>query len=214
MPGTNELELQKHNKHNTAEVSEGTNETALDAAKSGSFGATNESQLRDIKPLMNMNIEYRSMRPYFVPVFILAVLAYAVWKYLNCKEPEMEAIKEVIPPPPPPYDTAVSDLEKLYRSGLLEKSEFKLWYMGISKILRNYIGAILNFNCIDLDISEILPALKKAEIKSSYYLEIEDILGECDLVKFAKYSPDKSMALEIYKKVFDFIKKNGNNNLK
>ena len=212
MPGTNENELRQVN---TAAG----NETSENAAISGSsvkkFDATSETQLRDIKPLMNMNIEYKSAWPYIAASLFAAALIYIIWRQLAKKAPEDKPVfEEIKPPAPPPFDIAVSELERLEQSGLLEKGEIKLWYMGISRIFRIYIGGLLEFNCVDLDISEIMPVLRKASVRSSYCLEIEDILNECDLVKFARYAPDKNMALEIYKKVFEFVKKNGNNNLK
>jgi hypothetical protein len=103
----------------------------------------------------------------------------------------------------PAHELAYRQLRKLVAKNLIEKGETKLFYYGISDIMRRYIENRFDLNASEETTEEFLASLSgwsgfSAEQKRLLKLFLE----HCDLVKFANHTPSK----DDIQKTFDSLK--------
>lgn len=99
--------------------------------------------------------------------------------------------KHVPPPPPPrhPYYIAREALDALSSGDLLSRGLTKDYYDAISDVIRRYLGGVRAFDAIEMTTDELLTHLRKSPLPGVTFVEVERLLRECDLVKFARYVP-------------------------
>ncbi|MBI5478485.1 MAG: hypothetical protein HY906_06490, partial [Deltaproteobacteria bacterium] len=101
--------------------------------------------------------------------------------------------RRAVPPPPPrpAHEIALERLDALRGTDLLQRQEFKEFYLRLSEILREYLGRRYGFPALDLTTTEILEALgPRAELaRRDGGPDLGAWLFSSDLVKFAKYTP-------------------------
>jgi hypothetical protein len=135
-----------------------------------------------------------------------AILAYLVRKW-------MQRPKPVVPPPPPrpPWEIALERLDEVRHAGLLDAARFQEYFDRVNDAVRAYLGARYGFDGLESTTDEILQGLRRATVDgvspppsdlgshradASWALAndvvipaVVQFLGECDLVKFAKFTP-------------------------
>ncbi len=89
----------------------------------------------------------------------------------------------------PPWEIAMEKLRGIDRSKLVEKGLVKEHYDGVSDAIREYLGALGGFEGLESTTDEVLAGLRATAPRGVDMLTVEHFFGECDLVKFAKYSP-------------------------
>jgi hypothetical protein len=93
------------------------------------------------------------------------------------------------PPPRPAHEIAYERLAAIEAMGLVEAGDFKQLALLVSEVVREFLGARLGFAGVDLTTYEVLRAIEGKEIGRLTPVELDDYLGLCDLVKFAKLVP-------------------------
>jgi len=94
-------------------------------------------------------------------------------------------------PPRPAHEIAYAELERLLAAGLLERGEIKRFHIELAEIARRYLGARYGIDTFERTTYEILEALRVTRLPLAVTTMTADLLGTCDLVKFAKYLPDQ-----------------------
>jgi hypothetical protein len=100
-----------------------------------------------------------------------------------------------LPPPPPPRPPAEVALEKLrglrgqLTSALAEGNQARV-VDGASDALREYLGHRFDFNGLESTTDEVIGRLRHQRMAGVSLAEVTTLLGDCDLVKFAKAVPD------------------------
>ena len=117
--------------------------------------------------------------------------------------------KSLIPhrekPKLPPHEVALRELELLLQKQLLEKGEAKKFHIRISEIIRRYIEGRYFIVAIEMTTSQLIDAMRDAEIEDDYIQLVEDFLLQCDLVKFAKYIPTSGENQQTIDQAFEFV---------
>jgi hypothetical protein len=113
---------------------------------------------------------------------VLGIAGYRWWRRWK------EAHKPP-PPPRPPIEIALERLLKLEQMNLDPAVSYKEIALEVSDIVREFLGATYGFPGTDLTTYEVMQALKGKSLGKVTPLELEDFLGICDLIKFAKYLP-------------------------
>lgn len=101
------------------------------------------------------------------------------------------------PPPPPPtpsWKLAIEALNKARRDYLAGAIDTKLYYDRISDAVRAHLGDRYGFDGLESTTDEILSRLRRLPTPSFPLADVEKLLGECDLVKFANYRPETDEA--------------------
>lgn len=112
------------------------------------------------------------------------------------------------PPPRPPWEVALEKLALLRASSLLDEGRHAEFIDQVSDAVRSYLGARFGFDGLESTTDEILVALRVsavgfvwtrpagAEVAPAALFaagismeDVQDFLGQCDLVKFAGMRP-------------------------
>lgn len=105
-----------------------------------------------------------------------------------------------VPPPPPPrpaWETALAALDELRRSRLIEDGKLVEHVDRVSDIVRNYLGDRYGFDGLEATSPEVRREVRRIVPPPPVLPEIDRLLDEADLVKFARAlpAPDDCRAL-------------------
>ena len=89
----------------------------------------------------------------------------------------------------PPHERARTRLARLAASDLLDTAAFAAYYTELSETLREYLGGRYRFDSMDLTTTELTQRLKRVRLEGLILEEVMVMLGDFDLVKFAKVEP-------------------------
>ncbi len=115
--------------------------------------------------------------------------------------------KAVVVPEIPPYEQASAALDGLLQENLLFKGETKRYYTGLSDILRRYIERRFSLAAPRQTTQEFIGGLVKGacEALAQHTHFLKTFLLTCDMVKFAKESPQTDEGETAAKACRDFL---------
>ena len=103
----------------------------------------------------------------------------------------------------PPWITALEELDRIRRSSLLEEGKRGEHFDRVSDAVRVYLGARYGFemvgegyNGLETTTGEMLDLLRRVRPPIAELPRIKDFLDDCDLVKFARFTPTEEHCLE------------------
>ncbi len=170
------------------------------------FGNVSHPAPRDVSPPAEVRFGATTLRTAALAldgVFAVALttlLAAGWWK----RRP-----RAVVPPPPPrhPYLVAREALDALAHGDLLTRGHTKDYYDAISDVMRRYFGGMRGFDAIEMTSGEVLAQIRKSPLPGVTFVEVERLLAECDLVKFAGYVPSHEEADEILRAAASIVER-------
>jgi hypothetical protein len=152
---------------------------------------TLKQKMYDIKDIVKVD---EPSGNWWIYVFILlaiagiGVLIYKLIKKSQIKKSEFEIFKT-------PIEKATTLLQQLENKELWQKGEIKNYYSELTDIARNYIEEAIKIPAMESTTSELITALRLAAVKKNMSLtretveNLERVLMQADLVKFAKEKP-------------------------
>ena len=157
-----------------------------------------EEGLRDIRPPVAV--------PGGVPLWVVIVFGVVVLAGLFALFYwwRMRQVQPYEPAAPPPVDYR-RELSRISAMGLPEKGEFKHFYSLISELLRRYIEEKIGVDAMEQTTAELSQALHRNKIGRQIAAAAEELLGEADLVKFARFTPDLERALQAPQKALEIV---------
>ncbi len=103
------------------------------------------------------------------------------------------------PPPKRPHEIALEALEALRQQGWPTQGWHEAYYLTLSGIVRRYVEGRFGLRAPEMTTEEFLQAASQS---GGLVLEqrqlLQDFLGHCDLVKFARYQPSTQEAGEAF----------------
>ncbi|MCX5903575.1 MAG: BatD family protein, partial [Proteobacteria bacterium] len=133
-------------------------------------------------------------------VLLLTAGGVFLFYYLGKKKNQLPA------PPDPAHIRAFEELEQLSREQLLERGIVREYYFRLSEIFRRYIERRFHIPAVERTTEEIMPdILNLQECGSALKAETREILRYADLVKFARFCPDRNTSDNDYRKVVRVI---------
>ncbi|HKQ70151.1 MAG TPA: hypothetical protein VJT73_12470 [Polyangiaceae bacterium] len=93
------------------------------------------------------------------------------------------------PPPRPPWEVAFEELFAVRHAGLVTQERFAEHYDRVSDAVRKYLGGRYGFDGLETTTREMTSILKRVEPPVAELVAILAFLDECDLVKFARFTP-------------------------
>lgn len=102
----------------------------------------------------------------------------------------------VVPPPRLPWLTALDELEAIRRSKLIAENRTAEYFDRVSNCVRKYLGARYGFDGLESTTDEMRAVLKRVRPQVPGLKRISSFLEECDLVKFARATPDGEACLD------------------
>ncbi len=133
--------------------------------------------------------------PIGLALALLGALSYRWW----ARRPK------IVPAAPrvPPWVAALAELERVRRSSLLEEGKRGEHFDRVSNAVRRYLGARYGFetvgqgsNGLETTTGEMLDLLKRVRPPINELPRIKDFLDDCDLVKFARFTPTEDHCLD------------------
>ncbi|QSW87126.1 hypothetical protein J0383_12550 [Flavobacterium endoglycinae] len=144
--------------------------------------------IKDITPAEDVTGDW--WQYVLVAIIILGIGGFVYWytKKHQKKKIEEEVYKT-------PIEKATSLLNNLEQKELVQKGEIKEYYSELTDIARNYIEEAIHIPAMESTTSELINAIKTASTKKKMVLtpetveNLERVLRQADLVKFAKSKP-------------------------
>ena len=125
----------------------------------------------------------------------LFVLGYFVYRRLRSDE------GLPIVDPRTPWEIAIDELDRIERLDLPEDGRFKEHYTLVADAMRIYVQAmylrdVSPVDAIDMTTDEIWTALRRSSLNYDDARQVNELLQEADIVKFAKFTPSVTQAYE------------------
>ena len=155
-------------------------------------GALGGQDLRDIKPPLEVP---QNLLPYFIGgTVILGFVATLVWYSLQKRRQPLPIPATDENDPPLAHEVAYEKLAAIEASDWLKHGDLETYHTQIAYVLRQYIDARYHIPALELTTTGLLQAMLRAEIATLYVERTQQLLANCDMVKFATYQPELSEA--------------------
>lgn len=152
---------------------------------------TLQQKMYDIKDITTVD---EGMGNWWIYVLIaLVIIAIGGFVYWYIKKHQKKKIEEEVYKTP--IEKATSLLNNLEQKELVQKGEIKEYYSELTDIARNYIEEAIHIPAMESTTSELIEAIRAASTKKKMTLtpetveNLERVLRQADLVKFAKSKP-------------------------
>jgi hypothetical protein len=117
--------------------------------------------------------------------------------------------KPLPPPPParPAWEIALTALTEIRYADLVRQGLFTLHLERVNHVLRQYLGGRYGFDGLESTTEEVLTALQASDLPSPLFSQVEHMLRESDLVKFAKLVPTETDCRTVLEDVEGIVRK-------
>lgn len=152
---------------------------------------TLKQKMYDIKPITEVSSSNSWIWKLLLVLLLLAGIAAFVYWFLKIRQ--KKKIEEEIYKTP--IEKATSLLNVLEKKELWQKGEIKAYYSELTNIARNYIEEAIEIPAMESTTSELIEGIRVASLKKKMALSqetienLEQVLKQADLVKFAKSKP-------------------------
>ncbi|AXB55676.1 hypothetical protein [Flavobacterium fluviale] len=126
-------------------------------------------------------------------LIVLVIIGIGAFVYWYVKKRQLKKIEEEVYKTP--IEKATSLLNNLEKKELVQKGEIKEYYSELTDIARNYIEEAIHIPAMESTTSELIQAIRAASTQKKMTLtpetveNLERVLRQADLVKFAKSKP-------------------------
>lgn len=164
---------------------------------------TLKQKMYDIKGITQVKSDYDWIWKLILILLLMAVIGAAVYWYV--KKHQKKKIEEEVYKTP--IEKATILLNSLEKKELWQHGEVKAYYSELTDIARNYIEEAIEIPAMESTTSELIEALRLASLKKKMALSqetienLEKVLKQADLVKFAKSKPMDYEITEDRKKI-------------
>ncbi len=144
--------------------------------------------IQDIKPIIREPIKLID----FWWVLPLAIVSALILRFVFRKK--KTEVEETTTGPAillTPFQRARAQLDTLNEQNYLQQGKFKEQVIGMSSIFRQFLEATYHFPAEESTNMEIRRGLQKSDVKAAWVAQIQELLGNWDLVKFAKAQTDR-----------------------
>ncbi len=155
-------------------------------------GAVDGQSLRDIKPPVEVS---QSLLPYFIGgVVILGFVVILTWYYIRKhRQVQLVPVTEV-DDAPLAHEVAYQKLAAIEAADWLSRGDMDTYHTQVAYVLREYIRARYRIPALELTTTALLRAMLRAQIDAPYVERVQQLLANCDKVKFATYQPELTEA--------------------
>lgn len=152
---------------------------------------TLKQKMYDIKDIVPAEDTMGNWWKYLLALIVLLGIGALVYWFI--KKRQKKAIEEEVYKTP--IEKATSLLNTLEKKELWQKGEVKAYYSELTDIARNYIEEAIEIPAMESTTSELIVGLRAASVKKKMTVSqetienLERVLKQADLVKFAKSKP-------------------------
>lgn len=170
-----------------------------------------DSAIADLKPPAGVPPDYRALVT-AAGILVLLLLGAAFMWWLHRR---YAARLAAVPAPDdpfhrtPPHEWVYAELQKLLERRLAEQGQEPLFFTEVARILKRYLGGRFRVELMERTTAEVPERLRQAGAPEEAIEAVRDLLGSCDMVKFAKELPrpdDCRTAIEAAYQIVDATK--------
>jgi hypothetical protein len=160
-----------------------------------------DTDLRELKPQATLSPP--SPLPWLLGRLLLATLIFfALWSsYRRWRSKQRAAVLDTRAA----YEIALDDLASIRDQELPAEGGFKRHYTLVTEILRRYLEQRYAISAMDQTSSQIKETLEGISIAPEHKSELMSMLGEADLVKFARVEPHIEVAEQFPERAGELI---------
>ena len=153
---------------------------------------TLKQKMYDIKDIAKVDSPIGSWWIYILILLAIGIAGYFIYQFIKKRQNQPKAEVIVFKSP---IEKATTLLQQLETKELWQKGEIKHYYSELTDIARNYIEEEINIPAMESTTSELIDELRKAAKQKKLKLSnetvenLEKVLKQADLVKFAKVKP-------------------------
>ena len=147
-----------------------------------------DKKLREVRPARVPP----SWLKWFFWLFLLMALIYLIY-YWRRKSYTQRLIVRIQEDNRPNDEIALSKIDALLNSGLWERKAYKLFYITLCDILREYLWRQFQTDTSADTSAELLRRVRHIPAMQPLLMPLKDFLNSGDLVKFAKAEPEESI---------------------
>jgi hypothetical protein len=153
---------------------------------------TLKQKMYDIKDIAVVESPIGNWWIYLLILIAIGVIGYYAYKFIKHRQSQPK-VEEIVFKTP--IEKATTLLQQLESKELWQKGEIKSYYSELTDIARNYIEEEINIPAMESTTSELIEGLRKAAKQKKLKLSnetvdnLEKVLKQADLVKFAKVKP-------------------------
>lgn len=136
---------------------------------------------------------------WIVVILLLILGIFLYFKFRKKKEKKVPEITLSL------KEATLKEMEALFEKRMWEQEGLKEHYFQLSLILRTYLGKRYTVSLIDKTSYQIELLLGQLNIHQELQREINWILNQADLVKFAKSSPDISEVMQSIQRAKEIV---------
>jgi hypothetical protein len=100
---------------------------------------------------------------------------------------------------------ARKELDSLLLEGLVERGEYRAFYIRLCSFLRKYIGTQFGIPTFEKTTEELLLTIDGERSLWRYRNLLSEILLQCDLVKYSRYEPASQILQKRMDRIRDFV---------
>jgi hypothetical protein len=152
---------------------------------------TLKQHMYDIKDISTVPNDYSNWWIYLLILIGIAGIGYLIYYLIKKNRKPLE--EEIVYASP--IEKATAHLKSLEKKSLVERGEVKEYYSELTDIARTYIEEAIEIPAMESTTDELISAFKIAIVKKKLSLteetikNLEKVLKQADLVKFAKSKP-------------------------
>ena len=153
---------------------------------------TLKQKMYDIKDIAEVESPLGNWWIYLLILLVIGIAGYFIYQFIKKRQSQPKAEVIVFKSP---IEKATTLLQQLENKKLWQKGEIKDYYSELTDIARNYIEEEINIPAMESTTSELIDGLRKAAKQKKLKLSnetvenLEKVLKQADLVKFAKVKP-------------------------
>jgi hypothetical protein len=153
---------------------------------------TLKQKMYDIKDIAEVESPLGTWWIYILIFFAIGIAGYFIYQFIKKRQNQPKAEVIVFKSP---IEKATTLLQQLENKELWQKGEIKDYYSELTDIARNYIEEEIKIPAMESTTSELIDGLRKAAKQKKLKLSnetvenLEKVLKQADLVKFAKVKP-------------------------
>ena len=101
-----------------------------------------------------------------------------------------------------PFEIAINSLNELDEKKINSQIEYKIYYTQMTDIIKNYFEKDVEISAFESTSNELIEKIillkksKKLKLSKETIDDFRKVLENADLVKFAKYTPDKKVVID------------------
>lgn len=153
---------------------------------------TTTFEVHPIKGQITYPLTFREVFPWLMlAIAVLLLVAALVWLIIYLHRRRSGKLAKVSEPA---HIVALRKLDTFRGDSLWEPEKQKIFYSGVTDVLREYMDSRFGISAMEMTTNEILDELKKADISATLYEGVSELFGTADYVKFAKHSATREEA--------------------